>query len=116
MEELVSRLFALRDASHLAHWATRSFAEHEALGEFYDALIDRIDAVVEAYQGAYGLIKTVKPIEYRKDDILGQIIEEANWIADHREDIARGNTVIENQLDELGAFYLSTAYKLRFLS
>lgn len=115
MEELVSRLFALRDASHLAHWATKSFAEHEALGEFYISLIEHIDGVVESYQGAYGLLKAVKPFEYSKDNIIGQIIDEANWIADHREEIARGNTVIENQLDELGAFYLSTVYKLRFL-
>lgn len=116
MEELVSRLFALRNAAHLAHWATRSYAEHKALGEFYDALIDKVDDLVEAYQGAFGLLKDVKSRPYAKADILSQIIEEANWIADNREDLARDNSVIENQLDDLGAFYLSAAYKLRFLS
>lgn len=115
MEELVSRLFALRDASHLSHWSASSLSEHEALGEFYGALIDKIDSIIEAYQGAYGKIKGVKPRDYTQGDILGRIIEEANWIADNREEISRNNSVIENQLDDLGAFYLKTTYKLRFL-
>ena len=56
IEEFVSRSFALRDAAHLAHWATRSYSEHVALGEFYDGLLDKVDTIVEAYQGCFGLI------------------------------------------------------------
>ena len=116
IEELVARSFALRDSVHLAHWATRSFAEHMALGEFYDEIIEHIDSTIEVYQGCYGLLKEVKPLSYSKDNILNQIVDEANWIAENRDAIAKNNQVIENQLDELGAFYASTAYKLKFLS
>ena len=115
IEEFVSRGFALRDAAHLAHWASRSYAEHKTLGKFYSDLIDSMDAVIEAYQGCNVLIKTVKPRGYEPDDILSQIIKEANWIAENRDNIADGNQVLENQLDELGALYASTVYKLRFL-
>lgn len=115
IEDFVSRGFALRDATHLAHWATRSYAEHVALGGFYEGLIDGIDTVVEAYQGCFGLIGTVTPTDYERGDILSQIVKEANWIAENRDKIAKGNEVLENKLDELGALYASTVYKLRFL-
>ena len=36
IEELVSKVFSARNASHLAHWATKSYAEHQALGAFYE--------------------------------------------------------------------------------
>jgi hypothetical protein len=115
IEEFVSRGFALRDAAHLAHWATRSYAEHVALGAFYDGLIDGIDGIIEAYQGCFGLIKAVEPTDYKRDEILSQIVTEANWIAENRDKIAKGNEVLENKLDELGGLYASTVYKLRFL-
>lgn len=112
----MSRSFALRDAAHLAHWNTRSYSEHVALGSFYDDLIDKLDSVVEAYQGCFGLIGKVKPQDYTKDNILKQIADLANWIAEHREDIAQDNQVIENQIDELGLFFAHAHYKLKFLS
>ena len=45
IEELVSHVFALRNAAHLSHWATKSYSEHKALGKLYDDLIDKIDAI-----------------------------------------------------------------------
>jgi len=116
IDEFISRGLALRDASHLAHWSTRSYAEHVALGDFYEGLLDHIDGIVEAYQGAFGLIKDVKPRPYAKADILAQIVEMANWIASNKDEISRENEVLENKLDELGALFASTVYKLRFLS
>lgn len=115
IEEFVSRMFALRDSTHLAHWNTRSYAEHVALGEFYDELIDKVDTVIEAYQGCFGLIGKVKPRDYSKENILKQIADTANWLADKRDDIAQDNQVIENQIDELGLFFATTHYKLKFL-
>lgn len=116
VEELVSRLFALRDSAHLAHWATRSYAEHMALGDFYDALDDKIDSIIETYQGCFGLIGDVKPRDYSKKSILKQIADEANWIAQHRDDIAQDNDVLANMIDDLGATYAVAHYKLKFLS
>ena len=51
IEELVSRVFAIRNAAHLAHWASQSYSEHKALGKFYDGVIDKVDAIIETYQG-----------------------------------------------------------------
>lgn len=119
MEELIARIFALRNAAHLAHWAETgpgSFARHMALGDFYEALIAKADSVVEIYQGVFGLVGEVPTYDFDKKDILAQIEADARWIKARRTDIAKGDAVIENQLDELGALYAGTAYKLRFLS
>lgn len=116
IEELVSRVFATRNAVHLAHWKTKSFSEHSALGSFYDDLIDGIDAVVEAHQGAFGLIGDVDPTVANKNNIAEHIKQEARWIEQNREDISGGVRAIENLIDSLTDSYLTTYYKLTNLS
>ena len=54
VKELVQRVFSARNCTHLQHWNTSSYAEHMALGDFYDDVIDLIDSFVEAYQGKIG--------------------------------------------------------------
>ena len=112
IEELVTRVFALRNATHLAHWSSKSFSEHKALGKFYDGLIDKIDGIVEAYQGWFGLIGEVRPSVFPKGDITAKIREELTWINAHRSKIAKGNTMIENLVDDLMQLYSTTHYKL----
>lgn len=112
MEELISRVFALRDATHLAHWATKSFAQHLALGELYDGLVDKIDGLVEAYQGTFGLIGDVKIVFMPKENIVGSIREELDWIKSNRDRVAKGSTMLENLLDDLMQLYSTALYKL----
>mgnify|MGYP006300248777 CR=1 FL=1 len=119
IEEFVARMFAIRDASHVAHWAAKgpgSYAQHVALGEFYDSLIDLVDNYVETYQGYYGLIGDVKPVPYSRKDILKQLQAEAKWLSENCEDICKENEALENLLQEIEAHFAKTYYKLRFLS
>ena len=110
---LIVRVFATRKASHKAHWATASYAQHMALGDFYDALPDKIDAIVEAIQGNTGQrVKTDAP---EVGALLSQIEAEADWIKAQRSTIAQGVPAIENMLDDLAGAYLAAAYKLRML-
>ena len=118
IEQLVSRVFYTRNAAHLAHWKTKSYAQHVALGAFYDGLVDNIDSIVEAYQGFYDLIATVppKPGEMLPKDIISHISEECDWIDTNRSKIAQDTPALENIIDNLSALYMSTLYKLRNLS
>jgi DNA-binding ferritin-like protein len=121
LEELVARVFSVRNAAHLAHWRAKgagSFARHMALGDFYDGAIDKIDGIVEAMQGATGsLIGTVKLADTdSKSDIIPRLVDDVNWIAKNRENIAKRVPAIENLLDDLADLYLSTIYKLKNLS
>lgn len=118
IEEFIARMFAIRDASHLAHWASRgpgSYAMHMALGDFYDGLIDKLDAFVEAYQGYYGLIKDVTPVPYSRKDILKQLQSEAKWLGENCEAICQENEALENILQEIEALFAKTYYRLKFL-
>ena len=117
IHECVSRVFATRNAAHIAHWNTKSFAQHVALGDFYDGLIDIIDELVETYQGNFGPIGLVAPSQSDpKLDIIQVLAQDADWIAKNRGAIAGGITALENILDELVGLYLKTIYKLKNLS
>lgn len=116
-EELIARVFKTRDHAHVTHWKTKSYAEHQALGSFYDKLIDMIDKFVEACQGSKGIIGHVDL--GRKDesmDIVKMMTEDANWISRNRSKLGHGVPALENILDEIVSLYLSTIYKLKNLS
>lgn len=118
LEELIARVFCTRNMAHIAHWKTKSYAEHVALGDFYDDAIDTIDKLVEAYQGSFGLIKDVPEEDdsmYGKP-ILDVLQEDAKFINKNRSKIARNVASLENIVDELTDLYLTTIYKLKFLS
>ena len=112
IEELVSHVFAMRNAAHLAHFSTKSYSEHKALGKFYDDLIGKIDTIVEAYQGYYGLIGEVRIMMMPKDRIVNTVRTELGWIQTNRDKIAKKNTMIENLIDDLMQTYSTTHYKL----
>lgn len=114
--ELVQRVFASRNAAHLQHWASKSYAEHVALGDFYDGVIGKIDSIVEAYQGIFGLIDKADLKDVSTDkDIHDLLKADLIWINKHRDKLAKDITPIENMVDELMALYMSTLYKLENL-
>lgn len=116
IKELVKKVTATRDAAHKGHWKTKSYSEHVALGELYDGTVTKIDAIVEMYQGAFGLIGDIddKPIVGK--DMIRHLTDEAKWINDNREAISGDWCAIENALDDLAGLYLTTLYKLKNLS
>lgn len=112
IEELINRVFSIRDAAHLEHWTTKSYAEHQALGDFYDGVIDQLDTLVEAYMGYYGVIGTVGLKQLSFQNFLDLLGDEAKAISEARSEIARGNAAIENLVDALVEVYFKTFYKL----
>lgn len=117
IEELISRIFKTRNQAHLSHWKTKSYAEHQALGEFYDSLIDTIDKLVEAHQGSKGIIGHVDlSCKDESVDIIKNLTDDANWISKNRPKIASNVPALENIVDELVGLYLTTLYKLKNLS
>jgi DNA-binding ferritin-like protein len=118
IEQLISRVFYARNVAHFEHWRAKgegSFAKHMALGEFYDNVIDAIDNLVEAYQGAFELIGNIPAPETPKGDILKLLEADAAWVEENHEDICKGNRAVANLVDTVTGVYLSTIYKLRNL-
>jgi NTP pyrophosphatase (non-canonical NTP hydrolase) len=112
IEELIQKVFMLRNQAHLAHWHTKSYSEHKALGHFYEEVIDGLDKFIEAYQGAYGLIGK---IEGDADNIKEEIGNQFLWLNENRNKIAKDVPALENILDDLAALHLKTVYKLENL-
>ena len=115
IEELISRVFYARNVAHFEHWRTESYSEHKALGKFYDNIIDAIDKLVEAYQGAFSLIGNIPAPKMTERDVLKLLEADAEWIEEHHEDICKGNRAVANLIDGVTEVYLSTIYRLRNL-
>lgn len=118
IEELIARVFYARNVAHFEHWRAEGvggYARHVALGEFYDGVIDELDKLVEAYQGAFELVGTVPAPKTKAGDILMLLVEDAAWIEKNHEKICKGNRAVANLIDSLTGVYLTTIYKLRNL-
>lgn len=116
IEQLVSKVFVTRNNAHLNHWNTSSYAQHMALGSFYEDVITTIDKLVEVYQANFGKIGYVSGSFQSPQEMISALTADAEWIAQNRKDIAQGLTPIENLIDELLEIYLQTLYKLQNLS
>jgi hypothetical protein len=114
---LIAILFLSRELAHRAHLRTQSYAQHMALGSFYEDIVGAADAIAEAYQGRHGIIADIPMLDNESkgtiDDILEKhlgMIEKLRYSA-----VERGDTAIQNLIDEAVAHYLSVLYKLRNL-
>jgi len=93
---------------HSAHFATNSYAQHKALGEFYTEMEDLIDTFVEVNIGITGTYTptlqtetSIEPVSYIKS------------IADMGTDIYDSvNTSLQSIIDEIKVLCYQTIYKL----
>lgn len=74
VKELVQAFYCLSISAHVAHVNTRSFSEHEALGEFYGKVNDFKDRLVE-YMTGMGYIKAVELEEIEMEDVMSEAEE-----------------------------------------
>ena len=122
-EKLISTLMASRDQAHIFHWQTTgpgSFAAHMALGAYYEAIPDMTDALVEAYQGKYGIISGYEPAvrfdTYAQDSVVKYFKALAMFVERAYAKMPKEDTNIINQLDAFKDLIYTTIYKLENLS
>lgn len=116
--QLAATIFLGRDLAHRAHWRTSSYAQHMALGAFYEEVIPLIDSFVEQYQGRYDELIDVPLIDNDFEGEIADVLEQQMaWIEDNRERVCpRSETALHNTIDEIVGLYQTTLYKLRRLS
>jgi len=115
--ELVLRCFQARTEAHIAHLGTNSFAQHKALNEFYDDIVDLADDYAEAAQGRYGLMKFAA-LRPKIGDATKPVTipsELREWIDTNRKQCGEASE-LQNMIDEILHLCDATIYKLRFLS
>ena len=118
--DMIATLLHSRSQAHIFHWQTKSqssFAEHMALGTYYDEIVGLIDGIVESYQGKYEIItgyKTVEMVDYKStEQLISYFRDLDNNIEKNRKGIKE--SYIQNQIDGVQELIFSTLYKLRFL-
>jgi len=116
--EFVGLLFLARDVTHSVHLNTRSYAKHMALGSFYDGIVGLADTFAEAYQGRHGLIGAVALLSIDKTANVTEFLErQLKTIESNRYKVCeKDDAPLQALIDDIVALYLSTLYKLRFLS
>ena len=114
IEQLVAKVFAARDAAHLAHWSTSSYSEHRALEHFYTEVVSITDRLVECYQGAFEKLSKIE-LEHAKSTPAELLAEQAVWLQQNLDVLSRDLAPLENIVAELLELYLSTLYKLNNL-
>jgi len=116
--DFVGMFFLARDVTHSVHLNTRSYAKHKALQKFYENIIDLTDNFAEAYQGRNGMIGAITLQSSKKTANVTEFLEDQlKDIEKYRYDICdKTDSALQNLIDEIITLYLSTLYRLKFLS
>lgn len=102
---------------HNLHWATRSYAEHMALGGLYDAVFDLKDEIIEKIMGYTGTRAKIGNPGQLKDYSPGVstgVVSELMTFAKQLENYGAGNNMpdIENIAQGLSGTAAKTKYLL----
>ena len=109
----VAALLNSSTAAHFLHLSTKSYAEHKALGHFYEEILDLADSYAETYQGHYGVIPLeLYPEEFKvqKDGktYIAALLKFSQTMRKQLPD----DTDLQNIHDEINGLIASTLYKL----
>ncbi len=118
--EIIATLFLARDIAHRAHLAVDgpgSFARHDALGAFYEAVVGLADDLAETYQGRFDVLLDIPLLDAPpQSDIMAALASQREWLRKTRyEAIPKEETPLQNIVDEIEALYSRTHYKLKRL-
>jgi len=115
ISELIARVFSARNIANFRHLTAKSYAEHIAMDEFYNGVIDALDPLVECYIGQFGEIDDLPAVEHKVTDMIEYLREESDWIEVNRNEIANESAAVGNLVDGVTAVYLKAIYKLENL-
>ena len=111
-EIVLGQLFQSRDIMHLTHLGTTSYAEHKALNNAYEELLDLIDDLIESYYGTTGKRLNIKIPASEYVNARAHITYIKDYIMKHRTVFGKDNTHLQNIIDEIIALYSKTLYLL----
>jgi DNA-binding ferritin-like protein len=112
--ELILTLLHSATNTHILHWQTKSYAEHKALGTFYEELPELVDSLVEAIQGRYDT--TIEfPATYHVPASTGKReLHDLSEYFEEKRQILPQDSEIQNLADSIQELIDSTLYLLRF--
>ncbi len=112
--EFVTTLLHSATVAHLLHWSTSSRSDHEALGEYYAKIVEKVDKFAESYMGRYERLKKF-PSEYHSaDDPVKYMENLQSFVEEARKDLPQ-NSELQNRVDEIAELINHTVYQLKNL-
>ena len=114
--EFIGTLMHSGTITHFMHLKSKSYAEHKALGTFYEEIIELTDTIAEAIQGCYQEIIEDYPTAFGNPTVepLAYILSLKEFVATMRDKLPQESN-IQNEIDAVATLIDSTAYKLKFL-
>jgi hypothetical protein len=120
--KFVSKMFESREMAHIYHLQIKgdgSYADHEALDEYYSSILDLIDELIETYQGQYDIIENYEQIDTNGTNTVDKIqyfIDLAEFIKSTRKvAFLEEDSHLQNVIDEMVGLIYRTLYKLKNL-
>lgn len=111
--KLFSNLLQSSVQVHIMHLQSKSYAEHMALGSFYEAIPGLTDSLIEEYQGKYGIVTNYQTISLSTQDPITYLKGLRNIVDTTRcTEIKDEDTNLQNTIDEIVSLIDSTLYKL----
>ena len=102
--------------AHQLHLSSKSYSEHKALAKYYENIEDVVDALVESYQGKYGLIESY-PTNYHNSgnkSALAYMESLQKFVGEARGSLPQ-DSELQNEIDNIVNLINSSVYKLKFL-
>ena len=112
---MFSKLFEARDFAHHAHLRSKSYAEHKALGSFYEDVIELADTFYETYAGQYGQVDFAVSAFPKNSNVISYMESLAKNLIDGHSLLNEKDTHLHNILDEIVGLVYRTTYKLKYL-
>jgi len=115
MRKTATILFHARQQAHFWHLDTKSYAEHKALNNFYEELLNLIDSLMETYLGKgkkvdFGQIRMTFN-KYSREKMIEYFQKLARYIARAKKSMSGPNDGdIANIMDEILALINRTLY------
>jgi len=114
--DFASMLLFARNQIHILHLQSLSYAQHVALNEAYDLILDSFDQFVETIQGKEGtILKGYKSYSYVDTEPIAYIQTVINAINTYRKSLSTNYDEIDNMLQETVSGLEKIVYKLKFL-
>lgn len=117
MENIIRNLMMAQRCAHVHHWKTKSFSQHLALGELYEALTEFADELQEMYMGRYGTdshIEQSDPDHFSEQDPV-EFVRQLDQVLKELETTFPQDGFLVNKYQELQGFVARTRYKMENL-
>lgn len=111
--KVVSLLFNARTNAHIAHLQTKSYAQHKALDEFYNGILDIADSFAEASQGTQGILNGYSLGTLWTGDVTTNIESLHNELSGMKKEFTEGHLL--QLIDDATELTATTLYKLKNL-